>query len=66
MRAAALRGFSTATDFADYLVKRSLTFYNAHETVAHAVRICLGRTCQFNGPIAGRAATGIAYRRSFY
>ncbi|AOJ76216.1 argininosuccinate lyase [Burkholderia ubonensis] len=40
MRAAALQGFSTATDLADYLVKRGLPFRDAHEAVAHAVRIC--------------------------
>ncbi len=38
MRAAALQGFSTATDLADYLVRRGLPFRAAHETVARAVR----------------------------
>ncbi len=45
MRAAALQGFSTATDLADYLVKRGLPFRDAHEAVAHAVRICVDRDC---------------------
>jgi argininosuccinate lyase len=36
--AAALRGYATATDLADYLVKKGLAFRDAHETVAHAVR----------------------------
>jgi len=45
MRAAALQGFSTATDLADYLVKRGLPFRDAHEAVAHAVRICVDRGC---------------------
>ncbi|MEJ0004104.1 MAG: argininosuccinate lyase [Pararobbsia sp.] len=40
MRAAALQGFATATDLADYLVKRGLAFRDAHEAVALAVRIC--------------------------
>ena len=40
MRAAALQGFATATDLADYLVKRGLPFRDAHEVVAHAVRDC--------------------------
>ena len=40
MRAAALQGFSTATDLADYLVKKGLPFRDAHETVASAVREC--------------------------
>ena len=38
MREAALRGFSTATDLADYLVKKGLPFRDAHEIVAHAVK----------------------------
>ena len=45
MRAAALQGFSTATDLADYLVKKGLPFRDAHEAVAHAVRICVDRNC---------------------
>ncbi|MCQ9328715.1 argininosuccinate lyase [Pelistega suis] len=40
MREAALQGFSTATDLADYLVKKGLPFRDAHETVALAVREC--------------------------
>jgi len=38
MRQAAAEGFSTATDLADYLVRRGLAFRDAHEAVAHAVR----------------------------
>ena len=45
MRAAALQGFATATDLADYLVKRGLPFRDAHEVVAHAVRDCEQRGC---------------------
>ncbi|MGI4857641.1 MAG: argininosuccinate lyase [Janthinobacterium lividum] len=45
MRHAAAQGFSTATDLADYLVKRGLAFRDAHEAVAHAVRICVDRGC---------------------
>jgi len=37
MRAAALQGFATATDLADYLVKKGLAFRDAHEAVAQAV-----------------------------
>lgn len=40
MRAAASQGFSTATDLADYLVKKGLPFRDAHEAVALAVRQC--------------------------
>jgi argininosuccinate lyase len=38
MRAAAAKGFATATDLADYLVKKGLPFREAHEAVARAVR----------------------------
>jgi argininosuccinate lyase len=38
MRQAAAEGFSTATDLADYLVKKGLAFRDAHEAVAQAVR----------------------------
>lgn len=45
MRAAALQGFATATDLADYLVKKGLPFRDAHETVALAVRECEQKGC---------------------
>ncbi|MFN5352491.1 MAG: argininosuccinate lyase [Burkholderiaceae bacterium] len=45
MRAAALQGYATATDLADYLVKKGLPFRDAHEAVAHAVRSCEQRGC---------------------
>jgi argininosuccinate lyase len=38
MRAAALQGFSTATDLADYLVGKGIAFRDAHEIVGRAVR----------------------------
>ena len=38
MRAAALQGHATATDLADYLVRKGVPFRDAHETVARAVR----------------------------
>jgi argininosuccinate lyase len=37
MRQAALEGFSTATDLADYLVRKGLPFRDAHEVVGKAV-----------------------------
>lgn len=37
MRDAALRGFATATDLADYLVKKGTAFRDAHEVVGKAV-----------------------------
>ena len=45
MRAAALQGFATATDLADYLVKKGLPFRDAHEAVAHAVKACANQGC---------------------
>jgi argininosuccinate lyase len=41
MENAALRGYATATDLADYLVKKGLPFRDAHETVAHAVKAAI-------------------------
>jgi argininosuccinate lyase len=38
MKRAANRGYATATDMADYLVKKGLAFRDAHEAVARAVR----------------------------
>jgi argininosuccinate lyase len=38
MREAASRGFATATDLADYLVRKGVPFRDAHEAVARAVR----------------------------
>jgi argininosuccinate lyase len=40
MREAAGRGFSTATDVADYLVRKGLPFRQAHEVVGKTVRYC--------------------------
>jgi argininosuccinate lyase len=41
MRDAAARGFSTATDVADYLVRKGMPFRDAHEVVGKAVRYCV-------------------------
>ena len=38
MRAAALEGHATATDLADYLVRKGVAFRDAHDVVARAVR----------------------------
>ena len=48
MRAAALQGYATATDLADYLVKKGLPFRDAHEAVAHAVRACDDLQCDLS------------------
>ena len=45
MRQAAAEGFATATDLADYLVKKGMPFRDAHEVVARAVRHAVDRDC---------------------
>jgi len=45
MAAALRQGYATATDLADYLVKKGLPFRDAHEAVARAVRACEKRGC---------------------
>ena len=58
MRAAALEGYATATDLADYLVKKGLPFRDAHEVVARAVRRAEARGCDLS-------ALGLAELRQF-
>ncbi len=41
MRTAAAYGFSTATDIADYCVRKGLPFRQAHEVVGKTVRYCV-------------------------
>ncbi len=48
MRAAAQRGFTTATDLADYLVGKGIAFRDAHEIVGKAVRYCLDKECDLD------------------
>jgi argininosuccinate lyase len=45
MRAAAREGFATATDLADYLVRKGMPFRDAHEAVAKAVRHAESKGC---------------------
>ncbi|MGD9254689.1 MAG: argininosuccinate lyase [Chromatiales bacterium] len=45
MRAAAMKGFATATDLADYLVVRGIPFRDAHEIVGKAVALCVDKGC---------------------
>jgi argininosuccinate lyase len=53
MRAAALEGYSTATDLADYLVTKGVAFRDAHEAVARAVREAEAAGCDLSGlPLA--------------
>ena len=44
-RAAAAQGFSTATDLADYLVKKGLPFRDAHHAVGNAVGLAASKGC---------------------
>jgi argininosuccinate lyase len=48
MEQAALKGYATATDLADYLVKKGLPFRDAHETVAHAVKAATSHKCDLS------------------
>ena len=45
MRQAALEGYATATDLADYLVKKGMPFRDAHEVVALAVKHAVKKGC---------------------
>lgn len=45
MFAAAKQGFSTATDLADYLVRKGLAFRDAHEVVGKAVALAIDKGC---------------------
>jgi len=45
MRQAAFEGFATATDLADYLVKKGMPFRDAHEVVALAVKHGVKKDC---------------------
>jgi len=47
-RRAAARGFSTATDLADYLVNRGLPFRDAHHAVGAAVGYASGKGCDLS------------------
>jgi argininosuccinate lyase len=48
MRAAALEGFATATDLADYLVGKGVAFRDAHEIVALAVSQAEKKGCDLS------------------
>ncbi len=49
MERAAMRGYATATDLADYLVKKGLPFRDAHETVAHVVKAAIAKGVDLPG-----------------
>ena len=46
MAAAARQGHATATDLAEYLVRKGVAFREAHEAVAQAVRFAESRNCE--------------------
>ncbi len=48
MRAAALQGYATATDLADYLVRKGLAFRDAHEVVGKAVAQAIEQRCDLS------------------
>lgn len=48
MRSAAMRGYATATDLADYLVNKGIPFRDAHEIVAQAVRFAESKSCDLS------------------
>ena len=48
MRTAAQAGFTTATDLADYLVRKGVAFRDAHEIVGKAVRHCIEADCDLD------------------
>ena len=53
MEQAANEGFSTATDLADYLVRKGMPFRDAHEAVARVVRLAVERACSLDAlPLA--------------
>ncbi len=45
MKEAARQGFATATDLADYLVRKGVPFRDAHEIVGKAVQLALAEHC---------------------
>ncbi|QDC97051.1 argininosuccinate lyase [Candidatus Methylopumilus universalis] len=48
MKEAALKGYATATDLADYLVIKGLPFRDAHEIVAKAVNVAIKKKCDLS------------------
>jgi len=59
MQSAACQGFTTATDLADYLVRKSVPFRDAHAIVGKAVRLAIERGIDL-------AALDIATLRGFH
>jgi argininosuccinate lyase len=67
MRAAALEGFATATDLADYLVRKGVPFRDAHEAVARAVRSAAEQGCALGDlPLAALQAFSASIEGDVY
>ena len=53
LRAATQGGFMTATDLADYLVRKNMPFRQAHSVAGRVVALCQERQCELTGiPLA--------------
>jgi argininosuccinate lyase len=48
MRAAARRGLTTATEVADYLVRKGVPFRDAHDVAGRVVQLALSRGCELD------------------
>ncbi len=66
-REAAGAGFSTATDLADYLVKKGVPFRSAHEIVGQIVRICVEKRIDLKDlPISDYRAVSKEFGEDLY
>ena len=67
MYRAAGAGYSTATDLADYLVRRGVPFRDAHEIVGSAVHLAIERNCTLDAlPLADLQALSPAIGEDVY
>ena len=67
MYRAAGAGYSTATDLADYLVRHSVPFRDAHEIVGRAVHLAIERNCTLDAlPLADLKALSPAIAEDVY
>lgn len=67
MYRAAGAGYSTATDLADYLVRRGVAFRDAHEIVGRAVHLAIARDCTLDAlPLAALQALSPAIAEDVY
>ena len=67
MYRAAGAGYSTATDLADYLVRRGVAFRDAHEIVGRAVHLAIEGDCTLDAlPLADLQALSPAIGEDVY